>query len=199
MVAIVAFDEDQVAQDVRSTGVRSPSTPEAENCFAVPRLILATDGDVVIDETNDVVNVTELVIPPNIAEIVAVPAVGPAVAMPFEPAALLTPAIVLSDEAQSARDVSICVALFARVPSAENCCVIPGARLCGVAGDSTSETVSDVVSRVDPVMPLYTAVMTAEPVNEPAVARPPELIVAMPVSDELHVTDDVRFCVPPFE
>jgi hypothetical protein len=69
----------------------------------------------------------------------------------------------------------------------------------GVAGERTSETVSDVVSMVDPVMPLYTAVMTAEPVNVPAVARPETLIPAMFASDEAHVALVVRFCVLPFE
>lgn len=88
--------------------------------------------------------------------------------------------------------------MLASVPDAENCCVIPGARLFGFGGDRDRETVSDVVSTVDPVMPLYKAVITVAPVNVPAVARP-ALIVATPGFDEPHVAFAVTFFIAPFE
>ena len=93
---------------------------------------------------------------------------------------------------------------MASVPETENCCVIPVARLIGMmAGDKDNETVSDVVSIDDPVIPLNTAVMMVDPVDVPAVANPFEagvlLIPAMFVSDDVHVALVVRFCVLPFE
>jgi hypothetical protein len=167
--------------------------PEAENCCEVPLAILAVDGDVEMVATGDVVSVAEPVIPLNVAEIVAAPGAATADARPE----VLIPAMPVSDEAQVAQDVRFCSTLLASVPSAENCCVIPGAMLFGFAGDRDSETAADVVSTADPVMPLYTAVMTVEPVDVP-VAKP-ALTVAIPGSDELHVANVVRFSIFPFE
>ena len=195
MVATAVFDEDQVARVVRSCRVPSSSVPVAENCFEVPFAILVMDGDVIMANNSDVVSVTELVIPLNIAEISVVPGAATADARPVA----LIPAIPVSDEPQVAKDVRFCTALFASVPEVENCSVIPGAKLDGVAGDRDIETVSDVVSVADPVLPLYTAVMTVEPVDVPAVARPEALIPAMLVSDDVHVADRERSFILPFE
>jgi len=169
--------------------------PEAVNCWVVPLAILAVDGDVEMVAIGEVVSVTEPVILLNVAEIVVEPGAKTADA---RPEALMVAAGSF-DDAQSTQDVRFCTTLLASVPSAVNCCLIPGARLFGVGGDSASATVSDVVSRVDPVIPLYTAVMTAEPVNVPAVARPEALIPAMVAFDEVHVALVVRFSVLPFE
>jgi hypothetical protein len=71
--------------------------------------------------------------------------------------------------------------------------------LCGFDGVTESVVTGEVVSTVEPVMLLYTAVMTADPVFDPAVARPCALINAIVASDELHVADVVRFTFVLFE
>jgi len=67
--------------------------------------------------------------------------------------------------------------------------------LGGFEGVTDSVVTGDVVSTVEPVMLLYTAVMTVDPVIDPAVASPPALINAIVASDELHIADVVRFTV----
>jgi hypothetical protein len=157
--------------------------------------ILATEGDTFIDATPDVVSVAEPLIPLNSALIVVGPVVVPAVASPDEP----TVATAVSNDDQIANDVRFCIALFARVPEAANCWVVPGAIL-SVDGDTAITVTEEVVSVVDPVMVPDTAVMTAEPVVVAAVITSPRLLtVAIPVSDELQVADDERFCFVRFE
>jgi len=157
--------------------------------------MLVMVGDVAMVATSDVVSVTESVTALNVAEIVVAPGAVTAVARPEA----LTVANG-ADESQAAKDVRSCTTLLASVPSAWNCCVMVGARLFGAAGDRDSETTSDVVRTVDPVTPVYTAVMMAEPVVEDiAVTRPVELTVAIPGSDEVHVASEVRTAVAWFE
>src|SRR5687768_4325653 len=72
------------------------------------------------------VNVVSPVTSPLVAETVALPT-PVVVAMPFEPAALLTIAIALSDDAQVACAVRSCVELSVKTPVAVNCAVVPAA------------------------------------------------------------------------
>jgi len=61
------------------------------------------------------------------------------------------------------------------------------------------EATAAEVSVVVPVAVSNVAVMVGEPVVDvAAVARPLMLIAAIPVSEELHVTYEVRSCVAPF-
>lgn len=169
--------------------------PDAVNCFEVPLAMLVMVGDVEMVATADVERETVPVMPLNVAEIVVEPGAVIAVASP-EP---LTVAMFGSEEVQVAQDVRFCTALFSSVPWAENCKDIVGAMLCGFDGVTESVVTGDVVSTVEPVMLLYTAVMTADPVFDPAVARPSALINAIVASDELHVADVVRFTFVLFE
>jgi len=157
--------------------------------------MLVMVGDVEMVATCKVLSVTVSVTPLNVAEMVVVPGALTAVTKPGVP----TVAMLITDDAQFAKDVRFCTTLLASVPSAWNCCVMVGAMLFGDAGDRDNETTSDVERRADPVMPLYTAVMTAEPVNVPAVTRPLELTVAIPGSEELQVAREVRITVVLFE
>ena len=68
------------------------------NCLDVPLAILAVDGDVVMDDTNDVVIVTELVIQPKVAEMVVAPGAPTAVARPE----VVIPAMLVFDDVQVA-------------------------------------------------------------------------------------------------
>ena len=86
---------------------------------------------------------------------------------------------------------------------AVNCCVVPGAMLTG-DGVTAIDATSRVFRVVVPVMPLETAVMVVVPrVLVCAVTRPrgPTLLVkvAILISEELHVVEDVMFRVLPFE
>lgn len=98
IVATAVFDEDQVANVVRSRGVESASTPEAVNCSEVPLAILAVDGEVEMVATGDVVSVTEPMIPLKVPEIVVAPGAPTAVARPEA----VTPAMPGFDDVQVA-------------------------------------------------------------------------------------------------
>lgn len=141
--------------------------------------------------------------PSNAAWIVAVPGVEPAVARPFEPAASLTVPLARFKDVHVANVVKTCDAPLARVPVAENCCVVRGAILAGADGDTVIDDTCDVVSVVVPEMPLETAVIVVVPMVAVAVARPREpaalLMVATPVFDESHVADVVMFTMLPSE
>ena len=189
-------DEVQVAQVVRSRVVLSTRIPEAVNCFEVPLAMLVVVGEVEMVATCDVESRDVAVIPLNVALMVAVPVAATAMANPDE---MPTVAMAVSDEVQAAQDVRFCIALFSSVPRAENCKDIAGAMLCGFDGVKESVVTGDVVSTVEPVMVLNTAVMTVDPVIDPAVASPCALIEAIVASDELHVAEVVRFTLVLFE
>ena len=157
--------------------------------------MLVAAGVVEMVATGDVEREAVPVMPLNVAEIAVEPGAVIAVASP-EP---LTVAMLEFEEVQVAQDVRFCTALFSSVPWAENGKVIVGAMLCGFDGVTESVVTRDVVSTVEPVMLLYTAVMTVDPVIDPAVASPCALINAIVASDELHVADVVRFTFVLFE
>src|SRR5208282_2921767 len=94
-------------------------------------------------------------------EVVPMPA---AVASPFEPAALLTDAMLASDDVHVADAVRFCVELSVYVPVAVNCWVVPSVMLglSGVTAIDTSE-----------------AAVTVNP-PEPEIAPRVAVIVALP-------------------
>ena len=83
------------------------------------------------------------------------------------------------------------------MPTAVNCWVEPATTL-GFAGVTTMDTGPCTVIVVVQATPLKAAEMVAEPIEREE-AIPPALIVATPVSDELHVTSDVTLWVVVFE
>ena len=135
--------------------------------------------------------------------VVVVP--GTAVASPFEPVAVLTLAIVGSDEVQVANVVRFCWVLFVSdsVPVAVNCKLVAGAMVGATGGATIIDATCAVVSVVDPVILPVAAVIMVVPVVDVAIARPCEpgalLTFAIPVSDEPQVTDVVIFRVLLFE
>ncbi len=139
---------------------------------------------------------------PDVAVIDAVPALI-AVANPCEPAALLTVATPVLDELQVAEAVKSCVEPFEYVPVAVNCWVPPVA-IDGLAGVTAIDTRVAVVtvSAVEPEMLPSVARIVVDPAATDAAKPfvPAELlIVAIPVLEELQVTEVVTFCVDPFE
>ena len=83
------------------------------------------------------------------------------------------------------------------MPEAANCCVAPRGMVT-LTGVTEIEVTEAKVSDVVPVIPQNEAAIVVEPVVAAlAVARPLLLITAMPTSEELHDTNDVRSCVIP--
>ena len=85
---------------------------------------------------------------------------------------------------------------------AVNCWVVPGAMLGGFAGSTEIDATGDVVRVTSPLMLPEVAVIVVVPA-ETAVASPFDPVVsptvAIEASNDSQVTDDVRFCLPPFE
>jgi len=120
------------------------------------------------------------------------------VASPLFGDALLMVATLVFDELQVTDVVRFCVVPFEYVPVAVNCCVAP-MLIDGFAGVTEIDvSVGFTVSCVEPETELSAACICVVPAATP-VAKPPVLIVATLVLDELHVTVVVRFCVVPFE
>ena len=111
---------------------------------------------------------------------------------------MATPALL---ELQLAEAVKSWVLPSVKVPAAVNCCVVPRA-MKGIEGFTVIETKAAVftVSVVDFEIEPEVAEMVEVPVASP-VARPcpptPLLIVTTELSDELHCTELVMFCMLP--
>jgi hypothetical protein len=92
-----------------------------------------------------------------------------------------------------------CVSVLARVPVAVYWMVVPDAIVLS-AGVTIMDKRSELVRVVESEMPLYDALMVVVPaVDKTALTSPPAATVAIAVLLEAHVTDDVRFCLAPFE
>ena len=76
-----------------------------------------------------------------------------------------------------------------------NCCVRP-ATMAGVAGVTVIDSsIGPVIVRADvPETEPEVAVMVAEPAETP-VARPPDVMEALDVSEEVQVTEEEMSCV----
>ena len=100
-VATVTFDDAQATWVVMSCVELSENTPVAVNCRVNPFATTAAGGVTSIDTSVAAVTVN-VVVPvtlPLVADTVVLPTLS-AVTRPFEPAALLTAATVLADDAQ---------------------------------------------------------------------------------------------------
>ena len=135
----------------------------------------------------------------------AVTVTGPptfnAVANPLKCSALMTFATVSSDEVQVTDDVISCVVKSEYVPVARNCCSVSSTRsaLSGVTSmDTNVAAVTVSVAVPDLPVPISVAVIVVMPTADET-ANPLEpaalLTVATEISEDVHVTDDVRSCV----
>jgi len=164
-------------------------------------------GVTAIEESVAAVTVRVVVpdLPPNVAVIVVVPG-ATADALPLVPPALLMVALEVSDELHVTDAVKFCVVLLEYVPVAVNCCVKPAGltEMLGLAGVTAMETsvalvavrvvVPEIVPRVAVIVVEPAAAADAIPLEPTAL-----LMVALEVSDELHVTADVKSWVVPLE
>lgn len=194
IVATVVVAEVQVADAVRFCVLLSAYVPMAVNCWVRP---LAIDGfaGVTATDTNGgrrTVRTVEPLIGPSVAVTLELPA-ATAVATP----AVLMVATVVVVDVHVADAVRSCVLLFVYVPVAANCCVVP-LPIDGFAGVTAIDTRAGVptVRIVEPLVVPKVAVMVVCPAAT-LEAKPALLIVAVPATDEPHVTELVKFCVPP--
>jgi hypothetical protein len=135
--------------------------------------------------------------PPHVAAIVVVP-VASEVTRPLDPAVLLIVATVWDEEFQDANAVRSCIVLSENVPVAMNCLFDPTV-MVGLTGVTARDAiVADVTVRVvEPeTLPEVAVIVVWPGATEVAM---PLLIVATVSAEELHVTDDVMFCVVLFE
>lgn len=84
-----------------------------------------------------------------------------------------------------------------KVPVAMNCWVVPTA-MVGLTGVTTIVATVSTAKVAEPVLPANAAVIGVEPMPT-AVASPEPLMVAIPVSDELHVANVVKSWDAPFD
>lgn len=190
-VAKLVFDELHVASAVRSWIAPPVNVPEAVNCWVVPTAMVGVGGVSAMDDTVATVRLAEPDTP-KVAVMVGDPR-ATAVASPV----LLIVATPVSDELQATYAVKFWVALFEKVPVAVNCCVVPSA-IVGLDGVTAMNATVSTVKLVDPDMLPEVAVMVVDP-RAPAVASPVVLMLAIPVADELHVTDAVKSFIKLFE
>lgn len=195
IVTAPVFEEDQIAHVVNVCIMALANVPVAVNCWVVPLAMLVVIGDTAIDDTSAEVSCVLPVVPLKAAEIVAVPVVDPAVARPL----MEMPAILVSLELQSTKAEIFCVAVLARVPVAAYWMVVPDA-IVWFAGVTSMDARSELVRTVEPEMPTDDALIVVVPVEDnTALTSPPGATAATAVLLEAHVTDDVRFCLEPFE
>lgn len=135
---------------------------------------------------------------PNEAVIVVVPTANE-LARPALPTALLMVAFVGSEELHATSEVKSCVEVSENVPVAMNCCFVPRARdefagVISIDSNVASVTVSTVLEEIRPEVAVIVVVPPATEFTKPFDPLPLPM-VAMLVSDELHVTAVVKSCV----
>ncbi len=171
----------------------SLNVPTAVNFSDVPFSIRGLLGLMLMDTrwAVETVKVVEPLTAPSVAEIVVVPVAR----LPTEPRLFMV-AVAGLEEPQRTDSVRSCVLLSLKVPVAVNCFVVPTAMLefAGVTAIDTNAallTLSEAVPVTEPEI----ALIVADPVPTD-VARPEALTVAVPGTDDVHVTD-VKSCVLP--
>jgi hypothetical protein len=206
MLATVALDDCQVADNVRFVVVPFEINPTAVNCCEKnkERLRVRLDGVIVIDTSAGAVtvNVARLDVTPDSAAVMVVVPGTRALANPFVPVSLLTVATSVLDDVQTAESVISCVVPSENEPMAVNCCLLPAGMLV-VVGETEIETrvagvtVSAAGAERTPenaaAMSVVPAPFDSASPNEPAVLP----TVATDGDDELQSAKVVRFWVDP--
>ena len=171
----------------------SLNVPTAVNFSDVPFAIRGLLGMMLMDTrwAVETVKVVEPLTAPSVAEMVVVPVAR----LPTKPRLFMV-AVAGLEEPQRTESVRSSVLVSLKVPVAVNCFVVPTAMLefAGVTAIETNVallTLSEAVPVTEPEI----ALIVADPVPID-VARPEALTVAVPGSDDVHVTD-VKSCVLP--
>lgn len=200
MVVILVSDELHVACVVKSWVDASENVPVAVNCLCVPLGLDGLDGVTLMDTNVAGVTVRPVVpdIIPNEAVIVVVPTANE-LARPALPTALLIVAFAVSEELHATSAVKSCVVVSENVPVAMNCCFVPRAMdefagAISIDSNVAAVMVSTVLEEIRPDVAVIVVVPTATEVTNPFDPLPLPM-VAMLVSDELHVMAVVKSCV----
>jgi len=171
----------------------SLNVPTAVNFSDVPFSIRGLLGLMLMDIrwAVETVKLVEPLTAPSVAEMLVVPVAR----LPTEPRLFMV-AVTGLEEPQRTDSVRSSVLLSLKVPVAVNCFVVPTAMLefAGVTAIDTNValfTLSEAVPVIEPEI----ALIVADPVPT-EVARPEALTVAVPETDDVHVTD-VKSCVLP--
>jgi hypothetical protein len=190
IVAVAVVPELHVTVPVKFCVEPSLNVPVAVNCCVAPLVIEGFAGVTAIDCNVAAVTVrtVEPLIAPDVALIVEVPTPAPLAT----PAALIV-AVVVVPELHVTLDVRFWVVPSLKVPVAVNCCVAPLV-IEGFAGVTAIDcnVAAVTVSEVEPLIAPDVALIVEFPTPAP-VATPDELIVAVEVVPELHVTVPVKF------
>jgi len=195
MTAILVLLDAHVALDVMLAVDPSEYFPVAVNCLVPPTLLIVDpvgDNDMLTSVTAVTVSVSlGLVMDPTFAVIFVVP-IPSVLAKPLE---LIVATPVLLD-AHVTPDESVAVEPSVYVPVAVNCFVSPLATLglAGVTAMLTSALAATVNTSAGLVTDPTFAVMFVVPVAT-VLAKPLELIVALLVLLDAHVTPDERVAV----
>jgi len=161
--------------------------------------VTATDTNVAAVTVN--VAVPAFPVAGSAAVIVTGPPMAFEVAIPLKPAELSIVATEASEELQITDEVRSCVVRSEYVPVATKDCFVPRAilRLTGVTSTDTNFAAVTVSFAVPDFPPGPAAVTVTGPPMDFEVAVPFEpaalLTLATTVSEDVHVTDDVRSCV----
>jgi hypothetical protein len=160
-VAIVGFEDVQLAELVRFWVVPLVKVPVAVNCCAFPAATDAVAGVTAIDFSTAAVTVNEAV--PLIVPDAAVMVTLPGITLVDSPV-VLTVAIDVDEEVQVAVALKFCVVPLVKVPVAVNCCVLPAAT-DAVPGVTAMDfkTAAVTVSAVEPLIVPDLAVMVPLP------------------------------------
>lgn len=195
MDAIPLLAVPQVTEPAKSCVLPSENVPVAASCSVEPAPTVRVAGVMVTETSAFAVRVVDPDTP-RVAIIDVEPAVL-TLATPRVPDTLLMVAIELFDELHVTNVVKSCVEPSANVPTAVNFWDEPATTL-GLAGVITMDTGPCTVMVAVPKAAAYAAVMVVVPIEREE-AMPPVLIVAIPVSEELHVTSDVTSRVVLFD
>lgn len=188
IVATEVADELHVTEELMFCVLLSEYVPVAVNC-CVPPAVTDTVAGVTAMDVNVAAVTVRVVFPLTVPED-AVMVVVPADTPEARPDVLMV-ATEVAEELHVTDDVRLFVPPSVYVPVAVNCCVRP-LMIEGAAGVTAMEaSVAAVTVRVDvPLMDPDVAVIVVPPAAA-LVAKPPGLMVATLVADDVHVTDEV--------
>ena len=188
MVAVPMFDELHATNLVKSWTEPSAKAPVAVNCRFEPATALGLAGVMAMDTGPFTVTMVVPETPARLAMMVAEPR-AVAEANPFDPETLLMVATPVFSEDHLTEAVISCVEPSENVPVAVSCNVEPGTMI-GFTGATAIDERVFTVRTVEPVTPRV-APMVEEPAAT-AVASPCEVMVAMPLFEELQAANAVK-------
>ena len=199
-VAAPVSDDDHVTVSVRSAVEPSEYSPVAVNCWLSPAGTFAASGETVT--ATNTAGRTVITAVPEISHdgSVAVTVDAP-VATPVTSPDDDTVAAAVSDDDHDTASVKLAVEPSEYTPTALSCWVSPAGTFASGGDTVTANNTfgNTVITAVpDKSAAESVAVIVAAPVAT-AVTKPDEDTVAVPVLDDDHVTELVRFAVEPSE